>query len=199
MKKSIFTSFAFAASLALVSCGGSAEKAETTQDSVAAPEAPAAEAKAEQPKEAEKVGPVEVDLENFKCKVPEGWKVTGEKAGNYARLEIEPLNKEELAGKIKTNFGFSMEIVATNFGDVDKKYAEAEKQYNGGVDKSEKTFGGIKYKVFHCDAAKTGGAGISDRLVAPLKEKGVIDVKVRSLGLEDPAVKEFLESIVLLK
>lgn len=201
MKKSIFTTFAFAASLALVSCGGSAEKTESTQDSVAAPEAteaPAPEAKAEQPKEEEKVGPVELDLECFKVKVPEGWKVTKEKPGKFAMFAMEPVNKDEFKEKMTTNFGFEIKVNASASGKLENICGQAERQYKG-VEKSNKTIGGLKYTVYHCDAAKTGGAGITDRLIAPLNEGGYIDVVVHSLGLDDPMVKDFLNSIVLLK
>ncbi|MCF0182222.1 MAG: hypothetical protein HUK11_08220 [Muribaculaceae bacterium] len=182
MKKNIFKTLALVAVFAIfgLCCN-------------AAPATPAAQQKEQ------KVGPVELDLGCFKCKVPEGWKVKHEKAGNFAMLAIEPVNKDEFNKKIKTNFGFEISVNAATFTTMEKKCDEAATQYSSGIERSSKTIADVNYEVFHVDAAKDGGAGISDRLIAPLKVKGTIDISIPSLGLDHKAVKEFLNSIVLVK
>lgn len=204
MKKSFLKLLAIATIVSMTSCGGNAENkdAAADTDSTAQTEEVAEEetkAAPEEKKEELEAGPVTLDFKNLKVDVPEGWVIKSKHDGGYSNITIKPANEEELRKDIATNFGFDINIISYDFesASAEKKGEEAMSQFGeGSVNKSTKTFAGIKYDVYHLDE----GNGSHDRLIAPLKGGvGCVDISVSTKGLDDPDVKKILESIVLNK
>ena len=202
MKKLLFL---FAAIALVASCtrvGDAINKAKTG-DETSGTETTENTESTEEPKEEKDTikGPATIDNPVWSFEVAEGWLVESESSGesqkNSTYLRIKPIKKPEgvfgLVGIKISSYPYESNTVEQSqetFRSAFKRSLEVNGEETGDV-----TINGVKFAKIYSPAGDMGSA--TTHLCAPLTPKGNVSIQVDGYPIDDPAIKDMINSFKL--